>query len=225
LLRVDSYRELSLPKQNISAYLYLQGLERIIPTMIDEIKKFKKYLMQMTSMDNESFDIAIKYLKTERVEKGKFFVKEGQICNKIAYLNKGLLRVYYLKDGIDINTCFCKENSITSSFESFVNRTPTIENIQALETTELITLSHENLIKLYELRPAWYKFSRFLTERECLRLSNRLTSLSFETAKEKYLNLLKTQPEIIKRVPIQHIASYLGISRETLSRIRSQIDS
>lgn len=191
--------------------------------MIDEVENFKKYLIQMTSMDNESFDIAIKYLNIEQIKKGKFFIKEGQICNKLAYVNKGLLRVYYLKDGNDINTCFCKENSITSSFESLINKTPSNENIQALENTELITLSYENLTKLYEISPAWYKVSRFLTDRECLRLSSRVTSLSFESAIEKYLNLLKTQPEIINRIPIQHIASYIGITRRTLSRIRRDI--
>lgn len=185
---------------------------------------FKKYLTNLVQMDDETFNLSLDYLKFVRLKKNEYLVKENAICNEIAFINKGLFRIFYLKDGIEINTCFCTENSITSSFESFINRVPSNQNIQALENSELITLSFDNLMKLYELSPDWQKTSRLLTERECLRLSNRLSSLSFEPAKEKYLNLFRTQPEVIKRVSIQHIASYIGVSRETLSRIRSQID-
>jgi CRP-like cAMP-binding protein len=191
--------------------------------MIEEIKNFKKYLMQMTPMDNESFDIAIKYLQIERIKKGEHLVREGQICNKIAFIYNGLFRIYYLKEGIEINTCFCKENSITSSFNSFINQIPSKESIQTIEDSVIVTLSSANLTDLYKESTIWQNIRLLLTEKECLRLSERATSLSFESALDKYKNLLKYQPEIIQRVPIQYIASYLGISRETLSRIRSQI--
>lgn len=192
--------------------------------MIDEIKIFKKYLMQMTQIDGESFDIAMKYLKIERVEKGDFLVRQGQICNKIAFINEGLFRIYYLKDGVEINTCFCKENSITSSFNSFINQVPSTESIQALENSVIVTLLSANLLNLYKESPMWQNIRLILTEKECLRLSDRADTLSFDSAQVKYKNLLKYQPEIIQRVSVQHIASYLGVSRETLSRIRSQID-
>lgn len=192
--------------------------------MIDEIINFKKYLMQMTPMDNKSFDIAIKYLKIERIKKGEFLVREGQICNKIAFIHEGLFRIYNLKEGIEINTCFCKENSITSSFNSFIHQIPSKESIQSLEDSVIVTLSSANLINLYKESSIWQNIRLLLTEKECLRLSDRANSLSFESALEKYKNLIKYLPEIIQRVSIQHIASYLGISRETLSRIRSQID-
>ena len=190
--------------------------------MTDEIENFKKYLAQLTPIENESFDIASEYFKIERICKSEFFIKEGQICSKIAFISEGLFRIYYLKDGIEINTCFCKENSITSSFNSFVNHIPSNENIQALENSVVVTLSSENLAKLYSDSQIWQTIGRLLTEKECLRLSDRASSLSFESALEKYKNLLKYQPGIIQRVSIQHIASYIGVSRETLSRIRSK---
>ncbi len=192
--------------------------------MPDEIKRFKKYVMQITPMDDESFDIAIEYLKIELIERGDFLVKEGQICNKIAFIYEGLFRIYYLKEGIEINTCFCKENSITSSFNSFIHHIPSNESIQAIEDSHIITLSSDHLNNLCKENSKWQNVRLLLTEKECLRLSDRANSLSFETALEKYRNLLKYQPEIIRRVSMQHIASYLGISRETLSRIRSRID-
>jgi len=163
------------------------------------------------------------FSKIIEIKKGEYFIKEGKDCQRIAYISNGIFRIFYLKDGIEINTCFCKENSITSSFESFVNNTASKEFIQAIENATLITISKENLFKLYELSPKWQSISRILTEKECLRLSNRASSLSFESAKEKYQNLLIHQPDIIKRVSIQDIASYIGVTRETLSRIRSKI--
>lgn len=191
--------------------------------MIKEINKFKEYLTQVISMDKESFDIAIKYFEVEKISKGEFLVTEGQICNKIAFINEGLFRIYYLKDGNEVNTCFCKENSITSAFNSFINHIPSNENIQALENSLVVTLSADSLDKLYNENDIWKSTRQLLTEKECLRLSDRASSLSFESALEKYKSLLKYQPEIVQRVSIQHIASYIGVSRETLSRIRSQI--
>lgn len=191
--------------------------------MNEKLKSFKKYLTNIAQMDDETFELSSSFVKIITINKGEYFIKEGKTCNNIAFIYSGLFRIFYIKDDIEINTCFCKENSITSSFDSFVNRTPSVEYIQALENSELVTISFENLTKLYELNPKWQKVSRLLTERECLRLSNRASSLSFETAKEKYQSLLKYHPEIIQRVSIQHIASYLGVSRETLSRIRSKL--
>lgn len=193
--------------------------------MRKEVKNFKKYLTSIVPMDDDTFNLCLDFLKIEEIKKGDYFITEGKICKRIAFINEGLFRIYYFKDGIEINTCFCKENSITSSFESFVNITPSKEFIQAIENSTLVAISIDNLSKLYELSSKWQSVSRLLTEKECLRLSNRATSLSFETAKEKYKNLLTYHPEIIQRVSIQDIASYLGVSRETLSRIRSKIAS
>ena len=191
--------------------------------MEDKISMFKKYLTNLVSLSDDTFDMCLDYLKISVIKKNGYFIEEGKVCNDIAFISKGLFRNYFLKDGIEFNTCFCMENSVTSSFDSFINRVPSSEYIQALENSELITLSHENLKKLYGLSADWQSVSRLLTEKECMRLSNRAISLSFETAKEKYQNLLRYQPEIIKRISIQHIASYLGVSRETLSRIRAQV--
>ena len=191
--------------------------------MISEIDNFRKYLNQVTIMDDLSFNIAKPYLQVERISKGDYLVTEGQKCNKIVYINEGLFRIFYLKDGVEINTCFCKEHSITSSFKSFINQIPSSEYIQALENSVVVSLSAENLSKLQQQSPTWQSIRQLLTEKECLRLYDRATSLSFESALEKYKNLLNYNPEIIQRVSIQHIASYIGVSRETLSRIRSQI--
>ena len=88
--------------------------------MNNEIKNFRNYLTHAISMDDKSFDIAAGYFQVLKYFKGGYLVREGQICNKIAYINKGLFRIYNSKDGIEINTCFCKENSITTSFLAII---------------------------------------------------------------------------------------------------------
>jgi len=191
--------------------------------MTKEVQQFKNYLTGIISMDDDTFDLCVEFLKVKVLKKGEFFVREGNVCNHIAFIEEGLFRIYYVKDGNEVNSCFCTENSITSSFGSFINRTSSDEYIQAIEDAVLVTLSHENLLKLYKMSPVWQSVGLLLTEKECLRLTNRASSLSFETAVEKYKNILQFQPEIIQRVSVQNIASYIGVSRETLSRIRSKI--
>ncbi len=193
--------------------------------MEKEIENFKVYLKEITAIDDESFDIAIKYLQVEKIGKGDFLVKEGAVCHKIAFIYKGLFRIYNLKDGNEINTCFCRENSISSSFNSFIYQIPAKESVQVLEDSVIVTLTATGLDELQRVSAVWQTIRLMLTEKECLRLTDRAESLSFESALEKYKNLLKYQPEIIQRVPVQHIASYIGVSRETLSRIRSKIKS
>jgi CRP-like cAMP-binding protein len=188
-----------------------------------EIANFKKYLKDIIAIDDETFEMAIDYFKVETIVKGDFLIKEGKACRKIAFVNEGLLRVFYLKEGIEINTSFCLENSITCSFKSLVNQTPSAENIQALENSVIVTLSSEHLIQLFNDSKQWLALRLLLTEKECVRLSDRAGFLSFETALEKYQKLLQLQPELIQRVPIQHLASYIGVSRETISRIRAKV--
>lgn len=191
--------------------------------MNPEFEKIKSYITDVIQMDDSTFNSALDYFTIKHIKKGDYVLREGQVCDRIIYINKGLLRTFHIKNGNEVNTCFCMENSITSSLESFVNQTISKEYIQTIEDTSIVSLSYKNLMKLYQLNPKWESLSRLLTEKECARLSERIDTLSFETAKEKYLHLLKKQPEIIQRVAIQHIASYIGVSRETLSRIRSKI--
>ncbi len=191
--------------------------------MKSSINNFKSFIMNLVEMDDETFNLCLNLLELKTLEKNDYFIEQEKKCNTIAYINNGLFRIYYLKNGIEINTCFCFKNSIISSFESFIGNGNSTENIQAIESSEIVILSKKDLSKLYKLNPKWKALSQVLTEKECLRLSNRVNNLSFETALEKYHRLITNQPEIIKRVPLQYIASYLGVSRETLSRIRAKI--
>ena len=122
-----------------------------------------------------------------------------------------------------IHVHFCTENSLTTSYKSFIVQKPSSLSIQALEDTELLVIDYEHLRKLYSASPAWQNVGRTIAEKEYMVMEQYAFVLNNETAKEKYLRLLKEQPQIIQKAAVNHIASYLGITTRTLSRIRSEI--
>lgn len=191
--------------------------------MVEPIELFKKHLSDIIQIDDDSFDLVKPHLKSIQLKKGEFFAEESKVCRMVGFTFKGLLRIFYTKEGIEVNTTFCLENSMVCSFSSLVNETASDVSIQALEDSDVLVMSRTDLLSLYNRSNTLQNLGRLLVEKECIRLSDRLASLSFESAKEKYSKLLIENPDIVRRVPIQHIASYIGVSRETLSRIRSQI--
>ena len=156
--------------------------------------------------------------------KGDFFVKQDKICKQIAFINKGILRTYYLNEKAEETTsCFCTENNFTTSYKSFILQSPSTLSIQAIEETELLVIDFADLQKLYATSLAWQNVGRAFAEKEYIIMEQYACSLNNETAKEKYLRLLKEQPQIIQKAPVNQIASYLGITTRTLSRIRREI--
>ena len=185
---------------------------------------FKKFIKQITPISDTEFEQTVLFFKRRTLQKGDFFVRQDKICRQIAYINKGTLRTYYNNDKAEETTsCFCTENNFTTSYRSFILQQPSHLSIQALEDTELFVIDYEHLQKLYSTSPIWQNVGRIITEKEYIVMEQYASVLSNETAKEKYLRLLKEQPQIIQKVPVKHIASYLGITTRTLSRIRREI--
>lgn len=185
---------------------------------------FKQFIQESISIDDEDFNIVLDLITIKKIKKKEFILRQGVVCNEISFVSQGLLRNYYLKDGNEVNTCFCIEKTLSLSLNSFVNRSSSKEFIQAIEDSVVVSLSYDNLMKLYSFNSKWESLGRILTEKECLRLARRSEITNFETAKSKYQNLLENEPILIQRVPVQYLASYIGISRETISRIRSKME-
>lgn len=151
-------------------------------------------------------------------------IKQGEICQKIAFINQGILRVFYLNEtGEEITSCFCIENHLTTSYKSFVLQMPSNLSIQALEATQLLIIDYQNLQNLYKNSPVWQNIGRIFAEKEYITMEKYASKLNNETTKEKYLHLLDEQPQIIQKVPLQFVASYLGVTVRTLSRIRKEL--
>jgi CRP-like cAMP-binding protein len=156
----------------------------------------------------------------KELSKGEKLLETGRICRNIYYVQQGAVRAFYYKDGKDITSWFSLEQDIAVAMYSFVSQKPSIESIEAIETTVLIGISHENLYKMYKKHPELNTIGRVLGEKYYIELEERLMSLQHQTAKERYAALITEKPNLLQRATLGQIASYLGISQETLSRIR-----
>lgn len=160
-------------------------------------------------------------VKMSNVDKSTLVVKEGQQADKLYFIITGCFRVFYHKNGKDITDWFAFENDFVSSINSFFLEIPSPHTIEALEPTTFLEISREEVFKLTAKHHCFETLARKAITQIMLQLQSRIVSLQFETAQQKYDNLLTIRKDITQRVPLITIASYLGITIETLSRIRN----
>jgi CRP-like cAMP-binding protein len=156
------------------------------------------------------------------LSKNEYLLTEGKICRHLFFLQQGALRGFYNLDGKEITHWFGFEKDFVTSFHSFITQEPAVENIQLVEGSVLWAISKDTLTGLYNQFHEIERLVRIAYEKYYIRLEERFVNAQFKTATERYESLLRQTPHIIERVPLGHIASYLGISQETLSRIRSR---
>ena len=163
-----------------------------------------------------------KLIGDEEFLKDSFLLREGQIARKLYFVESGLLRGFHYKDSKEVINWFSYENLFATAMYSFVSQKPSYENIQALENTKVKTITYQKLQDLYKRHPDFERIGRLLTEQYYIQLEERLISLQFQTAKERYENILQKEPQLIHRISLGHLASYLGMTQENLSRVRSK---
>ena len=166
-------------------------------------------------------DLASKVF-VRKVAKGNMLITEGKICNELYLIKKGFLRGFHYHNGKEITAWFGFENDIATSTYSFVSQKPGFENIEAIENSILYVISYDDLNRIYQNHPEFNYVGRLLTEKYYVDLMERTLCLQFQSAKESYEQLVTRQPYILQRASLGHVASYLGISQETLSRIRTK---
>ena len=155
-------------------------------------------------------------------QKNDFFLKQGQTTSSLLVLEKGLIRAFFKKEDKEYNTWFARENEIISSILPLYANRPAIENIQFLEDSEGYWIAIEDFNELYTKHPELHTIGRKIAEELCIILEERITSLHTESAQERYHTLIRQFPYVLQRIPLGHIASFLGITQETLSRIRKR---
>jgi CRP-like cAMP-binding protein len=185
---------------------------------MEDIKK----IIGNFSLSEESLQSLQAIKQVFHLKKYQFFLKENKICNYWGYVDKGLLRFFYYKENKNITEYFAFETCKFSSIESYFNRTPSHLLIESLEPTTIIAFHYDDFERLCRESPEIEHYFRKTLEESLIISQHRFNSLQFETAQERYDNLIKNFPELILRVPSIYIASYLGITPETLSRIRAK---
>jgi len=157
-----------------------------------------------------------------QVSKGEHLHSAGNICNRTFWVMKGLLRTYYLKEGKEVTDGFAAEGESLTSVKSFMTNMPDQCYLQAIEDSELCALTNSDLTYMFDHFPEMERYGRITMSIYYVKLSDRLESYQFTSAKEKYEHFCNTYRSISGRLPLGMVASYLGISQETLSRIRGK---
>ena len=155
-------------------------------------------------------------------KKNEHFLKEGQNLSSYFVIAKGIIRAYFHRNEKEVNTWFGEEDQIFGSILPVYADKPSFENIQFLEDSEIYAISSYDLNDLYRIYPELNLIGRKIAEEVCIILEERAVSLHTESAAERYETLIRLQPNLLNRINLGHIASYLGITQETLSRIRKQ---
>lgn len=187
------------------------------------IEKFRDYLKSNVEYDNSAFDDAVQYFRIFHLKKGDYFVEQNKTCRYFGFIVSGLMRAYQVTEKKERTTCLCGENAFASATTSFIAQTPSNVNIQAIDETFIVGISKENIEKLYKKHPFWLHVGKSVIEKEIVFLDCKDKCFGSLNATEKYKMLINDNPQIARKVPLQYIASFLGIAPETLSRIRNKI--
>ena len=161
-------------------------------------------------------------LQWDTLPRKHWLLQPGQMSERLYFIEQGVVRGYYLKDGKEVTSWFMREGDFIISIVSFYTRQPAREYIELLTDSVVLSITYAQLQQLYRDFPEFNTVGRLLTEKYYVLSELRTQNLRMQTAPERYAQLLADFPDIFGRVPLKYIASHLGISPETLSRLRGR---
>jgi CRP-like cAMP-binding protein len=181
-----------------------------------------KYFNRHHALSLETNDILMSVFKQQKHPKGKILLMPENRSDKLIFIESGLIRLYYQKDDKDITFLFIGENSFSMPIDSIIYNQPSKYGWQVVEDCTLRTISYKEFEKLLIKIPAFESITREVLFEGLKMISDKLYALQFQTAEQRYQYMMEIYPNILLRVPLGHIASYLGITQQTLSVIRGK---
>lgn len=186
----------------------------------------QKYLRGLNILSEDEINCSLSFFSEWILKKGDFFITENKVCDKVAFIVKGGTKAFSTNDKAEENiTCFKFENEFITSFESFMLRQPSKKSIKAIEDCDLLVIRFAVMNELLETIASWKLISKMLIEQELIDKEHYLINHNNKFVKEKYLHILSQSPEIVKRVKVSDLASYLGVTQRSLTRIRKEIQT
>lgn len=183
-----------------------------------------QYLKSIKSMSDAKADVIVSYFKEEMLPQGTLLLREGQTSKKSYFLQAGIIRCYIIDlNGDEITTRFFSAPDFLNDYLSFFEQKPSEEYYELVTDCELFSISFDNVQHCFHNIPEFREWGRMLLTLNYSYINKRMISFHKETAQERYLNLIEKHPEILEKAPLNTIASYLGITKFSLSRIRKEI--
>lgn len=176
----------------------------------------------LVNISDNDWEAMRQILKPKTIKRNDHFLIQGEVCRQMGFITQGYFRLYFLRDDEEITKDFCFENTFCGSYASFTSGAPSRFNVKAMEDAIIFTLDRQKFLDLTDKYPAWQKFIRISVENLFVRKELREASFLLDSAEERYEAIHEENKEMIHRVPLKYIASYLGVSAETLSRIRAR---
>lgn len=183
---------------------------------------FRRFIEQYTAISEQDWLKISVCFKKRNLEKDEILLQEGKICRHLYFVDKGLLRFYINKNGIEITKFFTDAPYCFTSQTSFTSQKPAIENIQAVERCNIWQITLVDANELLELK-SWNTFVRKLIQEVQSFTEEILLEIQTESAENRYKKMIENNPQFLQRIPLKYLASFLGIAPQSLSRIRKKI--
>ncbi|MGZ5221408.1 MAG: Crp/Fnr family transcriptional regulator [Chitinophagaceae bacterium] len=182
----------------------------------------KKFISKYVTLSDVELEGITDKFKRKLVKKNNYILRQGDTCKDIVFVQTGCLRLYYMKDDIEVSVWFAFQQSSAIEIYSFISENPSDYFLQAIEDSEVLYLPKTELNKLYQYQPKMQEMMRNFWEDVILNLINRFTALQKDSAEKRYLDLLN-KPGYLEMIPQKYLASFIGVTPTSLSRIRKQI--
>lgn len=186
------------------------------------MRKILFNIQRVFHASEEELDALEAVMQIIQLDKNEFFLKEGEVCRSIGFLDKGSMRLFYESQDKEVCNDFFFENSLIGSVASFLSETPSVVNITAIEPCELLVWNYADVKDLTTRYPSLKRLAEVIVQEQFIRAERREADLLGNSPEVRFKNLLEVHPKIFKRIPLRYVASYLAITPETLSRYRAR---
>ena len=191
-----------------------------------QLKQFRDKLATFVEFNEAEWIVMTQYISVKQFKKKAFFVEPGEVCNYLGFVATGSVRYFHIIDGKDITNYFSFENDFVSSYKSFLTGEPCISYIEALEPSTILVVSKKNWEEMLSNPVLAYKIERLgrlIAEYYLICYEDRVTGFITQTPEKRYLQLVESGKDIIRRMPQHYIANFLGITPVSLLRMRKRI--
>jgi len=189
--------------------------------IINYLLFYKKIVPEFTKQE---LDFIATKVVIKSIPRNELYLKQGDIQRKLAFVSEGLLRIYYINSkGNEITVGFSNENVFSTDYSAFVKQMPSNYNIKSVEPSVIIELDFEHIQEGYDLYKNYERFGRLITEKILNQRQKKLESFLFDTAEQRYTDFINDFPHLFNRISITHLASFIGVERQSLTRIRKKL--